>query len=375
VANSAFLIRTMDKQSIYFNIFLSCGMVHLVLAAVMALFARHQVKYLSIAWIIGIFAFALLGVTPYAASAPAQPGVLHPAMLVALLSISYLQSIYPLSIPMPGYLQWERMWKYASPAILLMGLYGIAFVLGSRPVPLYSFSDFLRNLLTGDVLLRLAMLLLSFYYIGNIFRLPHRLTHVDFPHYLVVYSMLLGLSAIFYVVIALNYEIYLMAIYAVIFTLLNAYLCLRTLETTALTLPKPVPEEMTQAPTDEELKKAETDFNEANLQRFQRVEFWMQQNKGMWTEGSFNRDDLCRESGVNRHLLLQCVRSQGYNNVHDYINTYRIVELKRRIARGQISNLSDCLDVGFGTVKTVRSCFEKLEGSTLDDYMKKYQGK
>ena len=351
-------------------VFLCCSVAHFVLTMVMALLARHQVKYLSIAWIMGIFATAMLLIAPYSGVAEGRPGILHPCMLMALLAISYLQSIFPLSIPMPGFLQWGRMWKYALPALLFIGFYGFALLLGSRPVIIHTVTDLRAHLLSGDILLRLGMLLTSFWYIINIFRLPHRLTHVEYPRYLVGYSMVLGLSVVFYMVIAFSYDSRLILIYAVIFTLLNLYLCFRTLETMAFELPKPVIKEVKKAPTDEELRKAEEDFNEVNRQRFQRVEFWMQQNMAVWTDSTFNRDQLCRETGLNRHLVLECLRSQGYNNVHEYINSYRVNELKRRIRRGQINTFTECLDVGFGSVKTVRSAFLKSEGITLDQYMR-----
>ena len=356
-------------------VFLCCSVAHFVMTMVMALFARHQVKFLSIAWIMGIFATALLLIAPYPGVAQGQPGMLHPYMLMALLAISYLQSIFPLSIPMPGYLQWGRMWQYALPALLFIGFYGFAMLLGSRPVIIHDIGDLRAHLLSGDVLLRLAMLLTSFWYIVNIFRLPHRLTHVEYPRYLVGYSTVLGLSVIFYVVIAIDYDSRLMMIYAVVFTTLNLYLNFRALETMARELPKPVIKEVEKAPTDAELKKAEEDFNELNRQRFQRVEYWMQTNMGAWTDSTFNRDQLCRETGLNRHLVLECLRNQGYNNVHEYINSYRINELKRRIRRGMVNTFTECQDVGFGSVKTVRSVFLKSEGMTLDQYMQDFAPK
>lgn len=359
----------MNSQVIYLNIFLSCGMIHLVLTAVMALFARHQVKYLAIAWIMGIFSSWFFLLAPYASTEGPHAGVMHPAMLAALLVISFLQSIYPLSIPMPGYLQWGRMWRYALPAIVFLGFYAVGFAMGSRHVVVESFTDFRTHLLSGDLLVRLGMLLTSFYYIANIFLLPRRLTHVQFPRYLIGYSTILGLSAVFFLVIAFSYHTYLIMIYAVVFTLLNAYLCMRTLESTARELPRPVVKEVAEAPSDEQLERSEKDFNEKNLQYFQRVEYWMQHHSEAWTEYTFNRDILCTEVGINRQLLLQCLRSQGYNNVHEYINRYRLEELKRRIRRGEISALGDCLDAGFGSLKTVRSCFLKLDDTTLDQYI------
>jgi AraC-like DNA-binding protein len=158
-------------------------------------------------------------------------------------------------------------------------------------------------------------------------------------------------------------------IYVIIFTLLNIYLAFRTLENIAIHLPQPALIEVEEEPTEDVVEKAAMeDFNEANLLRFKRIEFWMQNHKEEWTNNTFGRDRLCEAVGYNRHLILQCVRSQGYNNVHDYINRYRIEELKYLISKGKISTLGEVVDAGFGTVQTARSCFLKLEGITLDEY-------
>ena len=158
-------------------------------------------------------------------------------------------------------------------------------------------------------------------------------------------------------------------IYVIIFTLLNMYLAFRTLEEMAIHLPQPALIEVEEAPTEDIVEKAEKeDFNEANLLRFKRIEFWMQNHKEEWTDNTFGRDRLCEAVGYNRHLILQCVRSQGYNNVHDYINRYRIEELKFLITKERIAAHGEGVYAGFGIRQTARSCFLKMEGITMEDY-------
>ncbi len=344
---------------------------HFVMACVISLYARHKTEYLCLAWINGIFTFTLLGATFFSdIIACGQPGVLHPLMLLFLVGTTFLQSIYPLSIPMPGFLQWGRMWRYASPAIVLIVTYSLLKLLGGRIVVLHSLSDIPVNVVSSDVLLRLAALCLSIYYTVNIFRLPHRMAHnANVPHYLLGYCFFLGLSVLYYTFMTIVYSPLLLAVYIGMLTVLNMYLSLRVLETMALSLPKPGIEEVKEAPAGVTPETEEEDFNEANLQRFQRMEFWMQNHKEEWTDNTFGRDRLCREVGYNRHLVLQSVRSRGFNNVHDYINTYRIRELKRLVERHEISTVSECMAVGFGAVKTARTCFEKHEGESLDSFL------
>lgn len=349
---------------------------HIIMTCVIALYARHKIQYLCLAWVNGIFAFTLIGSTFFSETmTTVQPGILHPAMLLALVATCYLQSIYPLSIPMPGFLQWGRMWKYAQPAILLIVLYLIGMLLGSKPIRLDSLMDIHRNIINSDVLLRLAALGLSIYYIVNIFRLPRRMAHnANVPRYLLGYCFTLGMSVVFYTVTTIFYNPLCLMVYIVIFTLLNMYLSLRTLETMALTLPKPDIEEIAEEPSEEIVAKAEKeDFNEANQQRFMRIEFWMQNHKDEWTDYTFSRDRLCEAVGYNRHLLLQSIRSQGYNNVHEYIYTYRVHELKRLIQRGAVTSVAETIDAGFGTPKTARTTFERMEGISLDAYIERYK--
>lgn len=351
-----------------------CATAHLVITCVLGLYARHRIEYLCLAWINGIFGFSLTAVACFnAIIGIRQPGALHPMMMLLLVAVCYLQSIYPLSIPMPAFLQWKRMWFYALPAIVLIVLYMLTMLLGGKQVLLYSGTDLKHNFLNVGIWLRVASMGLCLYYIINIFRMPHRMArHADVPRYMIGYCVALGISALYYCICAIYYNITMLMIYLGIFTMLNLYLAFRTLETMALSLPKPVIREVKEEPATEEVAKAEQeDFNEANLLRFQRIQLWMQKHKEEWKDNTFGRDRLCEAVGYNRHLVLQSVRSQGFNNTHEYINSFRIAELKRMVKRGEASTLSECCDAGFGTIKTVRSSFERLEGRPIDGWLKK----
>lgn len=351
---------------------------HLMVSATTGIYARHKVQYLCLAWVNGIFGFLLAFVAFLSHQiAEGEPGIMHPAMIMPLLCGVYLQSIFPLSIPMPGFLQVKRMIKYARPVIALIAVYSVARLLGSKIVIMNSFNEVIQNLLSSDVLLRILALGISIYYIVNIFLLPRRLVHkTDIPSYLIGYCVCLGFSVVFFTIVSILYNPTALMIYVIIFTLLNIYLAFRTLEDIAIHLPQPALIEVEEEPTEDIVEKAEKeDFNEANLLRFKRIEFWMQNHKEEWTDNTFGRDKLCEAVGYNRHLVLQCVRSQGYNNVHEYINRYRIEELKYLITKGKISALGEVVDAGFGTIQTARSCFLKMEGITLDEFWNKNRRK
>ena len=274
---------------------------------------------------------------------------------------------------MPGFLQAKRMIKYARPVLALIVVYTVARLMGGKIIIMNNFTEVAQNMLSSDVLLRILTLGTSIYYIINIFLLPRRMVHnTDIPSYQIGYCVTLGISVVFFTIVSIIYNPTALMIYVIVFTLLNLYLAFRTLEEMAIHLPQPTLMEVAEEPTEDIVERAaKEDFNEANLLRFKRIEFWMQNHKEEWTDNTFGRDRLCEAVGYNRHLVLQCVRSQGYNNVHDYINRYRIEELKRLISKGKITALGETVDAGFGTIQTARSCFLKMEGITLDEYWSK----
>ena len=149
-----------------------CGTAHLVIACVLALYARYKVEYLALTWIMAIFAVLMAACMPFQDFLNGSPGLMHPLMLLSLTAICFLQSIHPLSIPMPAYLQWGRMVQYALPAIVLYTAYCLAMLLGMKPLRLTNCQDILDHWYSPDIWLRLTALVLSVYYIVNILRLP-----------------------------------------------------------------------------------------------------------------------------------------------------------------------------------------------------------
>lgn len=350
---------------------------HLMMSLVLFYFARRRVMYLSQAWIMLLFCIMYsVGLFYVFTHQIPQLGILHPVLLIYLLACSFLQGIYPLGLCMPGYLQWGRMWGYASPVLTVTAIYMLGFLLGNHPVRIYEAADIPDFWLSGDVLLRVAALTLSSYYIANIFLLPNRLIkQFDMPSYLKAYGTLIGLLSVYFVVITLNFNLITFIIYVMLFTLVNMFLFFRILKPLLQMLQQPPINYVEERPTEESISLTEkNDFNEANRRRFELLEYYMQHERP-WRDSQFNRDKLCKATGVNRHLLLQCIRSQGYNNIHEYINRYRITELKKLINSGKIAELKDCETAGFGSLRTARICFERMEGITLESFFQNYQKK
>lgn len=351
---------------------------HLMMSLVMFYLSRRSVQFLSQAWIMLLICLMYCAALFFVATNDAIPqlGILHPVLLIYLLACSYLQSIYPLGLCMPGYLQWGRMWGYAVPALVLIFIYSIGAAAGSNLANVYTFNDIVDFWLSGDVVLRILCLLLSGYYIVNIFRLPHRLVRsMQLPSDLMAYGAALGIVSLFFVVITVEFNLVLLTIYILLFTLVNMFLFFRILRPTVEAISYPDFRQVETPPTREEITQSEVDdFNEANLHRFEMMEYVMQHDSP-YLDCNFNRERLCRLAGFNRHMALQSLRSQGYNDIHEYIMRYRVAEFKRRIESGEITDLKQVVDVGFRTPKTAITCFERYEGKEFQAFWEVYQKK
>ena len=351
---------------------------HLMMSLVMFYLSRRSVQFLSQAWIMLLICLMYCAALFFVATNDAIPqlGILHPVLLIYLLACSYLQSIYPLGLCMPGYLQWGRMWGYAVPALVLIFIYSIGAAAGSNLANVYTFNDIVDFWLSGDVVLRILCLLLSGYYIVNIFRLPHRLVRsMQLPSDLMAYGAALGIVSLFFVVITVEFNLVLLTIYILLFTLVNMFLFFRILRPTVEAISYPDFRQVEKPPTREEITQSEVDdFNEANLHRFEMMEYVMQHDSP-YLDCNFNRERLCRLAGFNRHMALQSLRSQGYNDIHEYIMRYRVAEFKRRIESGEITDLKQVVDVGFRTPKTAITCFERYEGKEFQTFWETHQKK
>ena len=359
--------------------FACCATAHFVGMCVMGMLARHRVQYLSLAWIMAIFFVVLSIVSAFGQEvAMGRPGIMHPYMMLMLVAGSYLQSIYALGIVMPGFLQWSRMWKYASPIFLLAIVYVFAMQLSDGLAMVYSLGELFRNIFSLEVILRFLALFMGGYYVLNIVFLPLRMAgKTVFPMSLIAYVTALVLSLVFYLYTSLHYTPVLLSIYLVLFTIVNFFWICYSIDTLVLKVPHPdIVLEPVEADNDAESSSEQpveqcprADFNEMNFQRYLKVQKWMQNNKDVWTDNGFTRDRLCEETGINRQLMLQCLRSQGHNNIHEFIATYRVRELRRLILSGEATSASDCYMVGFVAPKTARSCFERIEGENLDTFI------
>lgn len=355
------------------------AVTHLTMSIVFFIYARRSVAYLAQAVIqllvFVIYAVALFFVAMHGTSELTPLGMFHPTLLMALLVTSFLLSIIPLGMVMPGYLQAGRMIKYASPTAGLILLYLLGLLAGSRPIIIDDFEALCSSLLSGDVLLRVASVMLSTYYVLNIIVLPHRLNSragYSLPANVVTYASLLGIVQLLLVATSIWFSYPLIILYEVLFTSVSVMLSSCMIKANIRVQPYPEIHIVDNPPTTQEIAEVEDkDFNVANARRFESIEYAMQHEKP-YVAPDFNREALCRLSGFNRHILLQTLRSQGYNDVHDYISRYRVSELRRLIETHKITDIRQHDSVGFRTLKTAVLAFERYEHEDLAAFIKRH---
>lgn len=195
---------------------------------------------------------------------------------------------------------------------------------------------------------------------------------MQIPSDLIAYGTALGVVCIFFVVVTIRFNLVLLTVYMLLFTLVNMFLFFRILRPTVESISYPDFRTVETPPTKEEISQSEADdFNEANRRRFEMMEYIMQHERP-YTDAGFNRERLCRLAGFNRHVALQSLRSQGYNDIHEYISRYRVAELRRLIEKGEITDMKQVTQVGFRIAKTAALSFERYENISLIAFLEKF---
>ncbi|HUF09109.1 MAG TPA: helix-turn-helix domain-containing protein, partial [Rhodothermales bacterium] len=86
---------------------------------------------------------------------------------------------------------------------------------------------------------------------------------------------------------------------------------------------------------------------------------------------------LADHLGISPHNLSQVINSRLGVNFYDFINEYRIEEVKRRIRDDKASSLtllSIGLDAGFNSKSSFNAVFKKMAGCTPSEFRKQIAG-
>lgn len=97
------------------------------------------------------------------------------------------------------------------------------------------------------------------------------------------------------------------------------------------------------------------------------------QEKKFFLDPNLKISDLALQIGIPTHHLSQYFNSSLEITYYDYINCFRIDELKRRIVRNELTTLSIlglAYDCGFNSKATFNRAFKKQSGQTPSEYIK-----
>jgi len=114
---------------------------------------------------------------------------------------------------------------------------------------------------------------------------------------------------------------------------------------------------------------------EEALQYKQELIDLMNQEK-MYSDPSLTLNDLASELAVNRNLLSQIINEEIGQNFYDFVNTYRINEIRERLKykdSNDIPLLQLAMEAGFNSKATFNAVFKKVTGKTPSAYKKELQ--
>jgi len=97
---------------------------------------------------------------------------------------------------------------------------------------------------------------------------------------------------------------------------------------------------------------------------------------GIWKNPDITREDYCRLLGTNHQYLAMAVKTLGYENLPEMLNSYRLESLSQMIDKHPQSNIQDLIfEVGFRNMSTANRVFQQKYGCTITSYRKNRGGK
>jgi len=92
-----------------------------------------------------------------------------------------------------------------------------------------------------------------------------------------------------------------------------------------------------------------------------------------WTNSELTLADLASQLGTTPHKLSELLNSDIGKTFYDFVNSYRVRDVQRRIKSGEARTrkmLALALDAGFASKSTFNQAFKKLTGQTPSAYRK-----
>ncbi|MDQ1098558.1 MULTISPECIES: helix-turn-helix domain-containing protein [Chryseobacterium] len=119
----------------------------------------------------------------------------------------------------------------------------------------------------------------------------------------------------------------------------------------------------------------DSDTTIENMEKlFSRIEDSMNE-KMLFKDTKFNLSALSVELDVNNTYISRAIRSQGYPNFNNYLNTYRINHVKQLLSEVDFQKATFMYvytEAGFSNQSTFNRVFKQIEGITPSEYFQKH---
>jgi AraC-like DNA-binding protein len=126
-----------------------------------------------------------------------------------------------------------------------------------------------------------------------------------------------------------------------------------------------------EGPTDEGTVYEKSGLTDAQAEAYQKQLLRLMDEKKPYRNGYLTLQELADELSISAHNLSQVINTRLGKNFYDFVNEYRVEEVKRRLLDPKYQNLKILaigLDAGFNTKSTFNAFFKKRTGVTPSRY-------
>ena len=119
-----------------------------------------------------------------------------------------------------------------------------------------------------------------------------------------------------------------------------------------------------------------TSLKEENMRLATQLNNYAKEHKP-WLNPKLSLYDLANDLDITSHQLSSLLNDHLKTNFYDYINHYRIEEVKKRLKNNsnQFTILAIALECGFNSKASFNRIFKQKTGNTPSEFMKSAEGK